>query len=183
MEGKQNTLTPISRVFLDSSTLQTLQDYGGFIYDGMQVDPSSTILHMPEGIENLEALRSIVRLTQRVGIEFSLSANSLSEVLDKKDISYLHWALEMLEYWEGCLALHYPPGVSFEGWGPELASSISQEKFGYLSVKDMELLRDAVTLECDAFLTMERKLPTNSDHIKRELRIFVAQPVTLWSII
>jgi len=173
----------ISRIFLDSSTLQTLQDYGEFIYDGMHLDPTARILRIPDGAANLQALRSLTMLAQRAGIELALSANSLREVEQKGDLSYLQWALEILDYWEQCLSLHYPPGVPFTGKGVELAATITRHRFGYISEKDLRLLQDAVSLECDAFLTMERRLPRNRNHLEREIGIVVAQPAALWNII
>jgi hypothetical protein len=45
-------------------------------------------------------------------------------------------------------------GGAFDGSGLEAAMR-DEECFGYLSAKDKVLLRDALALECDAFLTIE----------------------------
>jgi hypothetical protein len=47
-------------------------------------------------------------------------------------------------------------GGAFDGSGARLAARLSERRFGYLSAKDKRLLRDAIELECDAFLTMEK---------------------------
>jgi hypothetical protein len=45
------------------------------------------------------------------------------------------------------------------------------------------LLQDAIFLQCDSFLTMERKLPNNAAHIERELGIRVLAPISYWEIL
>ncbi|MDH4270136.1 MAG: hypothetical protein OEV52_07565 [Dehalococcoidia bacterium] len=44
------------RIFLDSSTLQALQDYGGFLYENEPIDISDPLHRDPRGIAKLEAL-------------------------------------------------------------------------------------------------------------------------------
>jgi len=171
------------RVFLDSSTLQTLQDFGEFIYDGGEIAPDDKIYSIPYGFENVEALRLIMIVGSRGSLQLALSGNSLQEVLDRGRYDYLQWALEMLEYWDGCLATYEASIAAFSGHGVEISSKLSQKQFGYLSTKDTRLIRDAVFLECDVFLTMERKLPRNAAHIERELGIKVLQPVSYWDLL
>jgi hypothetical protein len=72
---------------------------------------------------------------------------------------------------------------AFSGRGVELSAKLSEKHFGYLSTKDAYLIRDAVLLECDVFLTMERKLPRNSAHIEQELGIKVLQPIGYWDLL
>jgi hypothetical protein len=181
-----NTMSPghiPGRVFLDSSTFQTLQDYGEFIYDGGEISPDDKIWSIPDGFSNLEALRQIMFVGGRGSLQFALSRNSLQEVLDRGSCDYLQWALEMLDYWESCLASYEEDGSAFSGHGVALAAKLAEVRFGYLSEKDARLIRDAVLLECDVFLTMERKLPRNAEHLERELRIKVVQPVSYWDLL
>jgi hypothetical protein len=64
-----------------------------------------------------------------------------------------------------------------------LAARLDESKFGYLSAKDKLLLRHAVLLRCEAFLTVERRLPRNAAHIERELGVRVLTPVTHWDLL
>jgi len=78
--------------------------------------------------------------------------------------------------------------VCLEGAGPTteseaLAMRLDEPKFGYLSEKDGRLLRHAIILRCEAFLTVERRLPRNAAHIKRELGISILTPITLWEML
>jgi hypothetical protein len=77
------------RLFLDSSTLQTLQLYGGFIYENEELEDRDPIHRDPVGLEKLDALRNIMRLAQRAPFEFALSENSFREVRARNDAQYL----------------------------------------------------------------------------------------------
>jgi len=171
------------RVFLDTSTLQTLQDYGEYIYNGGEIARKNEIWLMPDGIKNLQGLRQIMLVGMRGSLQLALSRNSLQEVLDREDRNYLQWALEMLEYWENCLAAYKDDGSAFSDKGVALAEKLRENRFGYLSTKDAILIRDAVLLECDVFLTMERKLPKNAVQIEKELGIKVLQPIGYWDLL
>jgi hypothetical protein len=52
-----------------------------------------------------------------------------------------------------------------------------------LSKKDRLLLRQSVFLRCEAFLTVERRLPRNAAHLQREIGIRVLTPVTHWNML
>jgi len=171
------------RAFLDSSALQTLQDYGEFIYDGGEILQDDRIWSIPDGFQNAEALRKIMLVGGRGSLQFVLSRNSLQEVLDRGRYNYLQWALEVLDYWESCLASYEDGGFAFSGHGAALAAKLRRTRFGYLSEKDARLIQDAVLLECDVFLTMERRLPQNAVHLERELKIKVVQPVGYWDLL
>jgi len=54
---------------------------------------------------------------------------------------------------------------------------------GYLSKEDQLLLRRAVVLRCEAFLTVERRLPRNAAHIRRELGISILIPIMHWEML
>ena len=65
-----------SRIFLDFSTLQILDVYGAFIWDGYEIEADDDIWSIPDGIENLQALRNIFIINDRAHFEFALSRNS-----------------------------------------------------------------------------------------------------------
>jgi len=169
------------RVFLDTSILQTLQDYGPYIYDGDSIPFGDHIFGRADGPANLEALRDIVRVWSGHGqFQLAISRNSLQEVADRGHSGYLQWALEVADYCENWLTTvtdtHTPEAQ-------RLATMLGSGAFGYLGVKDRQLIQDAVLLGCDAFLTFERRLPTNSGHLKQRLRIEVVQPTSYWNLL
>ncbi|MFL6275206.1 MAG: hypothetical protein ACJ74G_08335 [Blastocatellia bacterium] len=170
-----------TRIFLDSSTLQTLQTYGEFIWENYEVPETDRIRKVTNGIENLEALRKIFIVNDRAQFEFALSENSLIEVRDRGHHNYLQWAYDVLDHWQACLDSY--DGAAFTDKGELVASWLDGSSFGYLGEKDRRLIQDAVRLECDAFLTMERRLPRNAGHIQRELGIRVLTPIQLGEVL
>jgi hypothetical protein len=167
------------RIFLDSSTLQTLQNYGEFIWENVEIPQNNRIWSIPNGIQNLEALRSIFLVNQRAGFEFALSNNSLSEVSGKRDAQYLQWAYDVLDYWHACLE----EAEALSNDNLRLAAKLDGKSFGYLGAGDRALIKDAALLNCDAFLTMEQRLPKNAQHIQRELGLQVLIPARYWDLL
>lgn len=163
------------RVFLDSSCLQNIQAYGEFIFDGAALQERARIHRVPHGVEDLEALRVIFAIGQRAPFELALSEGSFSEVTAKGDPSYLDWANEVLAYWHQCLDSSGLPDPA-----STFADALRTSKFGYLSKKDARLIRDAVIVGCDVFLTMDRRLAENHEHLQRELDLRVLTPASLW---
>lgn len=166
------------RIFLDSCTLQNIQTYGENIFDNIEVPIND------KNARNVEALRNIFFVNQRANFEFALSDNSIKEVLDKGDKSYLQWAFDVLDHWMCCIE-EYEKGEAFSRKGEMLLKQLNSKQFGYLSEKDKALIFDAVLLECDTFLTMDLKLctPKNSEHIWKMLKIRILQPYEYWEIL
>lgn len=166
------------RIFLDSCTAQTLRDYGGYIFESDPLLASDRIHSVPDGIANLDALRNIFLLNERALFEWIVSRGSMQEARDKHDSGHMQWLWDIGDHSEVCL----------EGDGPTeeseaLALRFGESQFGYLSEKDRRLLREAVVLRCEAFLTMERRLPRNAGHIERELGIRILTPLTHWAML
>ena len=166
------------RIFLDSSTLQTVQDYGEYVWEGIEPLPTNRTHRIPGHFEELRALRAIFLVNERAQFEFALSGHSLDEVAAKGDRSYLQWAYDVLDHWNACLADH--DADAFDGTGAAKARMLDAPTFGYLSRKDHLLIQDALTLECDAFLTMETRLPKNAEHIRRHTGLLILRPSQLW---
>jgi hypothetical protein len=56
-------------------------------------------------------------------------------------------------------------------------------RFGMISVKDRCLLQEALDWRCDAFMTIERRLPTAAAFIKRETGLPIMRPKTYWGLL
>ena len=163
------------RILLDSSTLQTLQDYGGYLYENEPLAETDRVHHDPMGVDKLEALRLIMQVDERAPFEFALSSNSFVEVQRKRDSRYLQWAYDVLDHWLACLE------ESGEPYGNrEALAAIHSSSYGYLGEGDRALLRDAIAMECDTFLTMENRLPKNAGHIERTLSLRVISSIEMW---
>lgn len=130
--------------------------------------------------EDAEALGGIFLFVERGAFELAVSANSLQEVAARADPGYLQWAFDVLDHWESCVRESEEP---FAGSGRERVRLVDTNRFGYLSTKDAALIRDAVLLECDTFLTLDRKLARNADHMSRELGLEVLRPPELYEVL
>ena len=166
------------RIFLDSSALQALQHYGGFLYENEPLLESDPIHRDPKGTAKLEALRCIMLVAERAPFEFALSENSFAEVERRRDPGYLQWAYDVLDHWLACLEESQDPG------GDSAAvTAIDSPSYGYLGAGDRALVKDALSLGCDTFLTMENKLPKNAGHLQTTLGIRVLSPIEMWGIL
>lgn len=163
------------RIFLDSSTLQTLLRYGGYLYDGEGISEGDRIYRDPAGVKKLEDLRTIMEIAQRAPFQFALSNNSFAEVNDARDSSYLRWAYDVLDHWNICLWESGPPQPD-----PQAVAALESSSLGYLGEGDRALIRDAVLFECDTFLTMENRLPKNAAHLFKLLRVRIETPSQTW---
>jgi hypothetical protein len=166
------------RIFLDSSVLQALQSYGGFIYENEALDSGDHIHQDPAGVDKLEALRSIMQVAERAPFEFALSDNSFLEVTQRGDPRYLQWAYDVLDHWLVCIEESRSPTGD-----AKIAALIDSESYNYLGAGDRALIKDALLLGCDSFLTMENKLPRNADHIRRTLGLRVLSPLDMWELL
>ena len=90
----------------------------------------------------------------------------------------MQWLWDIAEHSEVCLAADGPTAES-----EALASPPDEPKFGYPSKADRRLLQEAIVLRCEAFLTVERRLPRNAAPIRRELGIRILTPITHWDML
>jgi hypothetical protein len=161
------------RVYLDTSTLQTIYDYGEVIWEGERFIPSGHAGRVQGLADELEALRRIF-LNERAQFEFVVSNASLREVDARNRPAYAQWVRDVLDTWL----------IQSEGESPLVpTTTFDRPRFGNLSVKDRLLLQDALDYDCDAFLTMERRLPTASEFIERVTGLRVMRPNIYWRLL
>ena len=116
--------------------------------------------------------------------ELALSNNSFYEVSDSGNLSYIDWAFEVQNYWTQLLnGYDASNSEPFDGHGVAMDQKLNSGRFGFLSRKDFLLVRDAVLLECDAFLTLDKKLVKNRVFIEKELGLKVVQPIDFWEML
>ena len=166
------------RIFLDSCTVQTLFEYGAFIHEGESLPSEDRIHAVTDGIENLEALRNIFIVNDRALFEWIVSAGSMDEGRARGNANHMQWLWDIADHSAICLNGDGPTAES-----EALARRLDEARFGNISQKDKRLLKHAVALRCDAFLTVERRLPTRAAYVKAELGISILTPRTHWHML
>jgi hypothetical protein len=162
------------RISLDTSTLQTVYDYGEVIWEGEAFEPIGRAAKVEGLAEELDALRMIFLVNQRAMFEFVVTQASLQEVEGRGRPNYTQWVYEVLDTWM----------IQSTGEEPqEPGTTFADRRFGNISRKDRCLLQDAFDVGCDAFMTMERRLLTAAEFIERTTRLRVMRPTTYWHLL
>ena len=125
------------RIFLDSSALQALQSYGGFLYENEPLLADDRIHRDSKGVAKLDALRWIMLVAERAPFEFALSVNSFSEVKRRGDPGYLRWAYDVLDHWLACSEMSQGAGGD-----SAVVAKIDSASYNYLGAGDRALLRE-----------------------------------------
>jgi hypothetical protein len=181
VKKKSDAMTEIKRIphriFLDTGVVHYLFRYGDIVFDNVELSACDRLHGVPGGVADLQALRAFCFMNQRNAFELAVSENSLKEVLGAGDCRYTSWLLELAGYWQGI-------ALSYEGSPCTRAGLIKQARvmggrLGYLSRKDRALIADACKMECDTFLTVDRRLARNAEPLSHELDISVVRPATL----
>ena len=162
------------RLYLDTSTLQTVFGYGEVIWDGVPFQPVGRAVNVEGIADEVEALRKIFLVNTRAGFEFVVTDANLREVADRGHPDYTRWVFDVQDVWLIQAANEEPP---------ESTVTFEDRRFGNLSVKDRHLLQHALVAGCHGFLTMERRLPTAADFIERATGLRVMRPSVFWRLL
>jgi hypothetical protein len=176
MAGEEPTQAWLSlprRVYLDTSTLQTLYDFSEVVFEAVPFRPRGRAAGIEGFADELEALRYVFFVNERAQFEFAVTCASLREVAARDWPAFTRWVLDVLDTW-----LIQSEGETVVPW-----ATFDDRRFDNISVKDRRLLQDALDVGCDGFLTMERRLPTQADFIERSTGLRVMRPTTYWSML
>jgi hypothetical protein len=105
--------------------------------------------------------------------QFVVTPAGLREVEGRNLAQYTQWVNDVRDVW-----LVQSAGREVPLWGEKF----NGRRFGMISRKDRILLQDALDLRCDAFMTMERRLPTAAEFIERETGLRIMRPTTYWGL-
>ena len=98
-------------------------------------------------------------VNQRAMFQFVVTEASWREVVNRARPGYTQWVYDVLDTW-----LVYSEGEE----PPTPGRTCEDQRFGMISVKDRRLLQEALDWRCQAFITMERRLPTAAAFIERQ---------------
>ena len=162
------------RIYLDTSTLQKLFDFGGEIFEAEPFQPVGRAPRVQRLAEEIEALRMIFLVNERAMFDFVVTEATLLEVRGRDNPRYTQWVNDVRDTWLIKSKEEGVPPWGHRFWNPA---------FGMISKKDRILLQDALDLGCDTFMTMERRLPTAAAFIERKTGLRVMRPTTYWSLL
>jgi hypothetical protein len=161
------------RICLDTGTLQTMYDYGETLWEGEPFEPLRRDRQVPGLSDEIDALRNIFLVNERAHFEFAVTQASLREVAARNKQCYTQWVYDVLDSWL----------VSSEGEESIPTSTFDDPRFGNISVKDRRLLQDALDVGCDAFMTMERRLPTAAAFVEKATGLQILRPTAYWALL
>lgn len=162
------------RVYLDTSILQTIHDFGAVFFDGEAHTLNEHAQRVNGLPDELWALAGVLEVNVRGSFQYVVTDAALREVFDRGVSSYTRWALELADLWaELSAAEEFPPSDN----------AMQGPCFGMISMKDRAVLQEALDRRCDAFLTMERRLTTAAEFVQRRTRLRILRPSDYWRLI
>jgi hypothetical protein len=161
------------RGYLDTSTLQNLYDFSEVVFEAVPFLPRGRAAGVEGLADELEALRRVFLVNERAPFEFAVTCASLREVAARDWPAFTRWVLDVPDTWL----------IQSEGQPVVPSATFDDRRFDNISVKDRWLMQDALDVGCDAFLTMERRLPTQANFIERATGLWVMRPTTYWSLL
>jgi hypothetical protein len=164
------------RIYLDTSVLQTVYDYGEVIWDGARLQATGRAARVQGLGEEVDALRMILLVNQRAMFEFAVTEASIGEVQGRNRAGYTQWVIDLQDTW--LIQLAGEPTKAMQ-----VSAIFNEPRFGNISGKDRKLLQDAVDTGCDAFLTMERRLPSAAEFVERQTGLRIMRPSTYWRLL
>lgn len=162
------------RIYLDTSTLQTIFDFGEEIFDGVSPQAEGPIARVEGLAEEIDALRSVFLVNQRAMFEFVVTNAAMREVVARGHEPYARWVFEVSDTWAV---------QSSSEEAPAPGTLLRDRRFGMLSVKDRALLQEALDWRCQAFLTMERRLPQAAVYLQAQTGLRVVRPSDYWRLL
>ena len=137
------------RIYLDTSTLQKLYDFGGEIFESEPFELVGRAAQVQGLADEIRALQMIFMASERAMFEFVVTEASLREVVNRT--RPLHPA--------GARPARYLVH-SVRGRGAaDAGHDLREPTLGMISAKDRRLLQEALDWRCEAFMTMERRWP------------------------
>ncbi|WP_413207596.1 hypothetical protein [Rhodospirillum sp. A1_3_36] len=178
-------ITP-RRIYLDTGAFQAIQECGGFVFgedDMPEAEDFNSrscpqILRRPDGQEILEYLRYIFMFDQRAMFDWIVSPASLAEIDAARCEARSRYARDVMDHSSICVADN-PPSLT----AAEMAKLMADPRFAGISTADRKLLVEAVALECDVFLTIEKKLPKSAGAVLKRIPLLILTPSELWAML
>lgn len=171
------------RIFLDSNIVKYLLDFGEYIYEGCNEDKTGfrdtsqkLITKTSRLFSEIEAMADIFRYIHRANFEFAISETVYQELSKKENPHLSLWITDLNHHWQSVLESYQTPFSTEARIKYELA--IKDVRFiTNISKNDRAIILDAVRLDCNALLTVDRFADeTNQKYILTKFGIMVLWP-------
>lgn len=171
------------RIFLDTNTFQAIADCGGYVFgedslseiEDDNLDRLPQVLQRPDGHAVLNSLRWIFTFNDRAQFDWILAPSSLDEIDAAKNSWRSKYARDIMGHSNICLAENPPTHDA-----GAIVDPIKGHNLGNVSEKDRKLIMYAAAAECDHFLTIEKRLPKQSQTILKFIPLYICTPCELW---
>lgn len=178
-----NYKTIPGRIFLDTSSLNFILEYGDCIFDGM-TPPEALSKRI---IEDIGAFYNLFLTGKRATWQLAISPFTYKEVISTQDTTkkyYLeNWFMDVWDYWLNILEENndLPSFIEAEHTKVKLLSS------GVLDVlpdiEDRLLISDAIVYRCDCFCTRDWQTILKHRYHLASLLIRIITPTEWWSLV
>ena len=179
------------RIFLDTNILQYLQDFGEYIFDhyienenyflttkGNRIDKNNSLYL------EIIALREILLGIDGTNVEFALSEIVYEEVMARRDYDFYMWFSEMWNHWQETVGCYEECPFSDESQAKYEMAYRDNALLGNLSGKDRLIVLEAIRLDCNAILTVDKFADINKQNfIYSRYNLWLLKPTDLMKIL
>ena len=169
------------RIFLDTSVVNFILDYGEQIFDGSEPPTSAS----ERVVRDIEALSNIMLVGKRAMWQLAISPHTYQEIMDTRDKQrrdrLRSWFEDLWRYWLGIIHENddLPSFIEAEQARVSLLASGSLDVLS--DVKDRVLVCDAIVYRCELFCTRDWKTILKHRDDLKGLPLSIATPVEWWS--
>lgn len=179
------------RIFLDTNVLQYIQDFGEYIFDNYceneeyLVSPKKSIITKKDPLfAQIIALHDLFNGRGRDFFELALSDTVYEEVIKRKHKDFLSWFFEIWDYWQTTLESYKSQPITQQATQRYNIARNDHSLLGNLSKLDKKIVLDAINLDCDALLTVDKFAKGNFQlFVFEKYKLMVLRPTDLIEII
>ena len=201
--GKHNAQDAVTRfnqipgrIFFDTNVLQYVLSFGEYIFDNYKENEEYFLALKGKRIEKddplypqIVALHDFFLGSERAHFEFALSESVYQEVIKKKqgdevDKVFLQWFYYVWDHWQAVLKSYEDEPIPQEAQTRYELAKNDKSLLGNRSEPDQKIVLDAIRLDCDSLLTVDKFAKDNFQHfVFEKYKLMILRPTDLIEII
>jgi hypothetical protein len=160
-------------IFLDTSVVNFILNYGEQIHDGVAIPDNSTTWER----RDIEALRDIWLTGQRTNWHLTISPTTIAEIQNTRNVEQL----QALLGWASELWIYSKEGASKLNRHRQKDRNVKMTTLLLLSdAGDRKLIQEAIENGCDAFCTRDWKIILRIRDSLRDIPLLFVSPNEWW---